>query len=343
MITVIIRQKNSNHYSAFHSSPGHSTIILSYSYQSFILTARSIILRLQYLLAFCMEHPLVSFLKNKAMKKNIIFLSLLTVATATLYAQDSFNRSAITAIAEEDKLVKAGADDIYVHIKGNGSSVVFVSGLGEDHKNWQAVQDNIAGLAQTISYDRSGYGKSSYRKKRKDLASLAAELKRTLKSAKMSEPYLLVGHSLGCQIIKQYAVMYPGEVKGIIFIDPCFNQELLELTLSDSVWQQRENELKKQKAKLNMAREEELKELNSNCSIADDITNLPIVPVVIFTATQTNPGIPGNREELKVKTQAHQKWMTYIPGAKQIMVPQSRHYIQNDAPELVIEAIKKML
>jgi hypothetical protein len=37
--------------------------------------------------------------------------------------------------AEENKLVKVFADDIYVHIKGTGKSVVFISGLGEDHDN----------------------------------------------------------------------------------------------------------------------------------------------------------------------------------------------------------------
>jgi pimeloyl-ACP methyl ester carboxylesterase len=269
---------------------------------------------------------------------------LFCLASGALNAQDSFRQAnTVSSFAEEDKLVRAGADDIYVHVKGTGNSVVFVSGLGEDHKNWQQVQDKIAEVAQTISYDRSGFGKSSYKTKKKDLTSLAIELRRTLKSARINKPYLLVGHAIGCQIIKQFAVMYPADVKGIIFIDPVFNEELLELTLGDSAWQERQNELKKYRHNLSIAREEELKELNNNCSIADDITKLPIVPVVFLTATKTNPEFPGNIEELKVKMQAHQKWMLYIPGVKQITVPQSMHYIQNDAPELVIEEIKKLL
>ena len=137
--------------------------------------------------------------------------------------------------------------------------------------------------------------------------------------------------------------MFPADVSGIIFIDPGFNEELLELSLNDSVWQQRENQLKKYRPKIGIAIEEELKELNKNCAIADDITSLPDIPVVLFTATKINTDFPGSREELSVKMQTHQRWLQHIPGARQIIVPQSRHYIQNDAPEMVIDEIKKML
>ena len=277
------------------------------------------------------------------MKKIIILSSLFYGLFNFLHAQDTFSQAAFTAVTEENKLVKAGADDIYVHIKGAGSNVVFVSGLGEDYKTWQQVQDNIAGFAQTVSYDRSGLGKSSYKGKPKNLSSLAMELKKTLNSAKIKKPYLLVGHSLGCQIIKQFTAMFPKDVSGILFIDPGFNEELLELTLNDSVWQQREEQLKQYRSKIGIAREDELKDLNKNCAIADDITLMPDIPIVLLTATKINPDFPGSKKELKVKKDTHERWLQYIPGGKQILVPQSRHYIQNDAPEIVIDQIKKML
>ena len=277
------------------------------------------------------------------MKKIIVLSSMFCGLFNFLQGQDTFSQASITTITEENRLVKAGADDIYVHIKGTGSSVVFVAGLGEDHKTWKQVQDNIAGFAQTISYDRSGFGKSSYKGKQKDINSLAMELKKTLNSAKIKKPYLLVGHSLGCQISKQFAVMFPKDVSGILFIDPGFNEELLELTLNDSVWQQRENQLKQYRPKISIARDAELRELNKNCAIADDITLMPDIPIVLLTATKINPDFPGSKEELKVKRETHERWLQYVPGGKQIIVPESRHYIQNDAPELVIDAIKKML
>ena len=241
------------------------------------------------------------------MKKIIILSSLFYGLFNFLHAQDTFSQAAFTAVTEENKLVKAGADDIYVHIKGAGSNVVFVSGLGEDYKTWQEVQDNIAGFAQTISYDRSGLGKSSYKGKQKNLSSLAMELKKTLNSAKIKKPYLLVGHSLGCQIIKQFTASFPKDVSGILFIDPGFNEELLELTLNDSVWQQREEQLKQYRSKIGIAREDELKELNKNCAIADDITLMPDIPIVLLTATKINPDFPGSKEELKVKKDAHER------------------------------------
>jgi pimeloyl-ACP methyl ester carboxylesterase len=294
-------------------------------------------------LAFSLRDLIVSFLKIKAMKKIILSIQFFYAWLAVLPAQDTFKQASNINIPETEKLVRAGPDDIFVQIKGSGSSVVFVSGLGEDHKNWEQVQNAVSIFAETISYDRAGLGKSSYKLKRKNLETLAWELKKTLQSAKISKPYLLVSHSLGCQISKQFAVMFPADVRGIIFIDPGFNEELLELTLGDSLWQQREAEIQKRRPKLNMATDAEIKELNKNCSIADDITKLPDVPVLLLTATKIDPDFPGSKQELLVKKQTHERWLQSIPASKQILVPQSRHYIHNDAPELVINEIKKML
>ena len=233
---------------------------------------------------------------------------------------------------------------IHYYKVGSGKpAVVFVSGLGEDHKTWQLVQDSISKATMTISYDRAGLGASAYHGEKKDLHSLATELRQLLKAASISKPVVLVGHSLGCQIIKEYASRFPKDVAGLVFIDPGYNEQKLRAALPDSVWQKREAALKQYIPKLNTAQQAEMDNLNRNCELADHITALWKVPIVLLTATQINSNFPGSAIEMQVKRETHRDWLHSLPWAEHAEVAGSRHYIQNDAPATVIKVVHKVL
>jgi pimeloyl-ACP methyl ester carboxylesterase len=244
----------------------------------------------------------------------------------------------------KDTVSKFTDANIYSHVKGNGKPVViFVSGLGEDHSGWQNIQDTISNSTLTVSYDRSGLGKSEYRGEKKDLHAMAMELKLLVQVHKISKPVILVGHSLGCQIIKKYASLYPENVRGIIFLDPGYDERKLRARLDDSVWLKREQTLRKYLPEFNAAQQAEADNLNTNCELADQITSLPQVPILLFTATRINAGFPGSSIELKVKQETHLLWLRSLPWAKHIEVKGARHYIQNETPDIVIDAVNKMI
>src|SRR5688572_3083406 len=204
------------------------------------------------------------------MKQFVLFVSACFILNDTVYGQG------------QDTISKFGSAKIYSHIKGSGSPVViFVSGLGEDHSTWQIVQDSIAKSTLTISYDRAGLGNSEYRGEKKDLHNLAMELRHLIQIHKISRPIILVGHSLGCQIIKKYASLYLENVHGIIFLDPGYDERRLRARLVDSVWQKREQTLKMYLPKFNPAQQAEVNNLNTNCQLADEITTLPKVPILL--------------------------------------------------------------
>ncbi len=52
-----------------------------------------------------------------------------------------------------------------------------------------------------------------------ELAALAQELKITLSRSAIRPPYILVGHSFGALVIRQYAALYRDDVKGLLFVD----------------------------------------------------------------------------------------------------------------------------
>jgi len=62
----------------------------------------------------------------------------------------------------------------------------------------------------------------------------------------------------------------------------------------------------------------------------------------MYTATRINPAFPGSEVELQVKRNSHQVWLQLLPWAVRKEVATSRHYIQNDVPELIIRDIRNM-
>lgn len=266
------------------------------------------------------------------MKKVILIVWVFFILNGRSYSQG------------KDTVSKFTTAKIYSHVKGKGKPVIiFVSGLGEDQSGWQNIQDTISRSALTISYDRSGLGKSEYSREKKDLHTMAMELKLLIHVHKISTPVILVGHSLGCQVIKKYASLYPENVRGIIFLDPGYDERKLRARLEDSVWQKREQILKKYLPEFNAAQQAEADHLNTNCELADQITSLPNIPILLFTATRINPDFPGSAMELRVKQETHLLWLRSLPWAKHIEVKDSRHYIQSETPAIVIGAINKMI
>jgi pimeloyl-ACP methyl ester carboxylesterase len=273
------------------------------------------------------------------MKRVILFIfPACCLSLLQLHSQEAVGQPTV------DDFMVIQESRIYYHKKGMGDvPVIFVSGLGEDHSNWQTVQDSASTFALTFSYDRSGLGKSVYNNEKKDLLSITSELHDLVSLAKLNQPFILVGHSLGCQVVKEYAYLYPDKVKAIVFIDPGYNEELLKARVPAELWQKREKALQQYLPPFNRAQKEELRWVNQAAAIADSIRLTIKVPVVLFTATRINPEFPCSREELEVKQASHNAWLKWMPMAVHQIVPGSRHYIQNEEPSLIISCLRSLL
>ncbi|HEY1801146.1 MAG TPA: alpha/beta hydrolase, partial [Terriglobales bacterium] len=72
---------------------------------------------------------------------------------------------------------------------------------------------------RACSYDRAGYGWSDPSPKPRDAKTIAQELHALLSSSGVSGPLVLVGHSLGGMLVREYAGLYRSEVAGMILVD----------------------------------------------------------------------------------------------------------------------------
>ena len=117
--------------------------------------------------------------------------------------------------------VNIGTHTLQAHTMGEGSATVVIDvGIAGRTEEWHPVQRLLADEALVILYDRAGYGGSQAGPLPRDSSREADELKALLEALSVEGPLVLVGHSLGALNAQVFADQYPGEVSGLVLIDP---------------------------------------------------------------------------------------------------------------------------
>ncbi len=118
------------------------------------------------------------------------------------------------------KLIDVGGYRLHLHCVGDGSPTVILDAMGDGTSvNWAWVQPEVARKTRTCAYDRAGRGWSEASSKPRDAVNIAAELHTLLANAHIDPPYVMVGHSYGGFITREYAADFPGDVAGAVIID----------------------------------------------------------------------------------------------------------------------------
>ncbi len=110
---------------------------------------------------------------------------------------------------------------LLLHRSGNGSpAVVILPGGGSVGLDYLNIQERVAKLTTSVVYDRAGTGWSDRVDLPRTSAAVTDELRELLRTADVPAPHLLVGHSLGGFYARHYAHRFPGEVAGLVLLDP---------------------------------------------------------------------------------------------------------------------------
>jgi pimeloyl-ACP methyl ester carboxylesterase len=124
-----------------------------------------------------------------------------------------------------------GGRRLNLFCQGHGPVVLMETGFSDTTMTWRKVQAQIATFATACSYDRAGLGFSDPGDHPSDLVNNAKDLERLIKAAGLGKP-VLVGHSLGGLYVGYYARTHPGQVAGLVLVDPSiFGQRDLYLKL----------------------------------------------------------------------------------------------------------------
>ncbi|MBO9695160.1 MAG: alpha/beta fold hydrolase [Sphingopyxis sp.] len=122
-----------------------------------------------------------------------------------------------------DRVVDVGDAQMHAVLRPGRSEVVILleAGATLDAGSWSKVIAAIEGRtdATIIAYDRAGMGRSTPLATPYAIADEVMRLHRLLDQLAQKRKLVLVGHSYGGFLIQAYANLYPAEVAGMVYVD----------------------------------------------------------------------------------------------------------------------------
>ncbi len=117
--------------------------------------------------------------------------------------------------------------------RGHGSPVVLIHGLAASLHDWDMLVPLLVESGYSAhALDLLGHGESAKpRKPAYEMAWLVDHFAGWLDGLKLSEPPVLIGHSLGGYVALEYARRYPERVRGLILADPFYSNSQLPAVL----------------------------------------------------------------------------------------------------------------
>lgn len=133
--------------------------------------------------------------------------------------------SSFGQVQDGNQLIKFKDKNVHIFTKGlkerlnNEPIIIFESALGTPLENWNGLIKKMSDSLPIFAYDRAGIGKSDLVDQEPTPEFTTNRLHEILKQLKIQPPYILVGHSWGGEMISAYAVKYPEEVVGLVYVD----------------------------------------------------------------------------------------------------------------------------
>lgn len=264
---------------------------------------------------------------------------------------------------------------LYLECHGTGSpTVVMQSGFGNAGDIWSladahppAVAPGVAAFTRVCVYDRPGSlitttttggtvtpapsptaaRSAPVPPMPRDPAELVAELHTLLTVAGVPGPYVLVGHSLGGALSQLYARTYPDQVRGMVLVDAA--------SPAHRAVQSRQLFEKGRYPKIPPDTVPGYRtEAYDMGAVYDQIEAAPPLrrmPVVVLSSSELDlpdtmpaPYTSGERADVgRTWREGQNALAAGIPGADHVVVPDTSHYVQNQRPDAVIEAVREVV
>jgi len=213
-------------------------------------------------------------------------------------------------------------------------TVVLQSGLGDGKVAWKKVLPALEKQGPVYAYDRAGYKGAASADGTRDPCTIARELHEQLRKEGVQPPYVLVGHSLGGLYQYVYARMYPDDVAGMVLLDPTHPHH----------WETMQKEAPGPAALVrtmtavapNSVTRHEFRD-QAVCLDKLDMSQPVAAPVRLLASGKGSAGeTPAFKAMLN---RLRMDWLR-LSGASQVeVIERSGHYLQKDAPDLVVKAI----
>ncbi len=112
-----------------------------------------------------------------------------------------------------------GGAKINYTVAGSGRTIVFVHGWTCDLSSWDAQVPAFSGAYRVVAIDLPGHGRTPVPADGKFSMTLFAQAIEAVRAEVGAGKVVLVGHSMGAPVIRQYALLYPQHVAGLVAVD----------------------------------------------------------------------------------------------------------------------------
>src|SRR5258706_4138317 len=273
------------------------------------------------------------------------------------------------------QLVDIGGHRMHIHCTGQGTpTVILDSGLGDSYLSWQKVQLQIAQFTRFCSYDRAGLGYSDSSLRHRTSKDIAEELHTLLHNAGIPSHYILVGHSMGGYDVRLYASLYRNEVVGMVLVDASHPEQQKRFPAAlndmDATWEREQEffeftmpfglprllgfcgndpEVRAAECNFHSAREAvaELKAISTSAAQAAATGSLGDIQLVVLSHDPNTPQPDLPEDLVKPTNDAWEKMQEELSQLStrgtQVIAKNSGHYVQLDRPDLVVEAVRKVV
>ncbi|MFK4730968.1 alpha/beta fold hydrolase [Agromyces mediolanus] len=105
-----------------------------------------------------------------------------------------------------------------------GPTYVLVHGVGMGHRTWSDLAETLAGSGRVLALDLPGFGEAPEPEESLDMPASGAYLGELIAAESPDAPVVLVGHSMGTQIVAETAAQRPELVAAVVLIAPTINR-----------------------------------------------------------------------------------------------------------------------
>lgn len=263
---------------------------------------------------------------------------------------------------EMDTMIDIGTHNLHIRCTGQGyPAVVIDTGIGDGAARWIAFQDQIARYTRVCTYDRAGYGSSEPGPMPRHGEQVADELARLMEKAKVKEPYVIVGHSLGGLHAQILAGRYPERVAGLILLDPSplpfitgnafpklyqmLRQQTSELQqTARKASQELDPEIQTKANYLSAIASEHAALVAETAVQVTTVESFGALPLVVVGSGQPNPafGEPAKAFQ-EFWIEQNRVLATKSSQGKFVLAQESGHYLHEDAPDLILSLVEEMV
>jgi pimeloyl-ACP methyl ester carboxylesterase len=243
------------------------------------------------------------------------------------------------SVADDGMVDMGGGMSLHLHCVGRGTpTVVIDNGHGADGGSWELVLGDFGRITRACVYDRPGIGLSSGPAPRQhSFRQMAHELQTLLERAAIPGPYVLVAHSMGGINVRLFQAEHPDEVVGMVLVDVTteaehpFNPELMRALMRDDVEGVDYDTM--------LAGMEDLR------ASARPLGDMPLVVLSARGKEPIPPVFKPEEEEVAFRQNfAGQEMVAHLStNSAHAIADHSGHFIQIDAPQLVVASVKQVV